>query len=80
VPDVDVSKQEAVLLASRLEEWNLVAKGTSGSVFRKRNETSYAFYRMQVSLCVCAVINGLVNEVGFENSLEGWRLFIDSSK
>ncbi|GFG37439.1 hypothetical protein Cfor_07168 [Coptotermes formosanus] len=59
--------------ASRLQEWNLLAKGTRVSVFRRRSETSSAFYRMQDSLCLCADINGLMNELGIE-------LLIDYSK
>jgi hypothetical protein len=80
VHDLSLSKQQAELLASRLQEWNLLPKATRVSLFRKRNETSSAFYRMQDSLCVCADINGFINEQGIRNNPQEWQLFIDSSK
>jgi hypothetical protein len=78
VRDLGLSKHQAEILVSRLQEWNLLAKRTRVSAFRKRNETFSAFYRMQDSLCVCADINGLMNQLGIEHSPQEWRLFIQS--
>ena len=80
VRDLGLSKQHAQLLGSRLQEWNLLAKDTKLSVFRKRNDKLTRYFTMENSVCACKNVNGLIDELNIEYNPEEWRLFIDSSK
>lgn len=78
--DLGLSKQQAELLGSRLQEWNLLAKGTTITSFRKRNANFSVFFKVEGPMCVCFDIVGLMNELGLTHISTEWRLFIDSSK
>lgn len=80
VRDLHLSKYKAELLASRLQEWNLLAENTKVSVFRKRNEMLSSHFSKENVLCYCKDINALMNDLGFTYNPNEWRLFIDSSK
>ena len=80
VNDLSLSKQQAELLGSRLQEWNLLAKGTTITSFRKRNANFSMFYKLEGSMCVCFDIVGLMAEFGIHHITTEWRLSIDSSK
>lgn len=80
VRDLGLSKQQSELLGSRLQEWNLLAKGAKVTVFRKRHMTLSSFFDMQDCMCFCTDILGLMNEIGISHNPTDWRLFIDSSK
>lgn len=45
VRDLDLSKNQAELLGSRLQGWNLLSPGTKISVFRKRHEDLTRFFK-----------------------------------
>lgn len=80
VRDLGLSKQQAELLGSRLQEWNLLAKGTTITSFRKRNANYSVFYKIEGPMCVCFDIVGLMSELEIPHTSTEWRLFIDSSK
>lgn len=76
-----MSKQRSELLVSRLKGWNLLAKGTKISSFRKRNATTFcAFYNMENSLGTYSDIDSLMQELNIYHSPCEWRLFIDLLK
>ncbi|KAL4713600.1 hypothetical protein ACJJTC_016683 [Scirpophaga incertulas] len=78
--DLGLSKQQSELLGSRLQEWNLLAQGTTITSFRKRNANFSVFFKIEGPMCVCFDIVGLMNELGLTHISTEWRLFIDSSK
>ena len=53
VRDLGLSKQHAQLLGSRFQEWNLLAKDTEISVFRKRNDKLTSYFAMENCVCAC---------------------------
>lgn len=79
VRDLDLTKEEAELLASRMLQWKLLAKGTKVTVFRKRHERFAKFFEKKDSIVYCNDINGLMEGLGFPHIVEEWRLFIDGS-
>ncbi|KAL4702128.1 hypothetical protein ACJJTC_000132 [Scirpophaga incertulas] len=72
--DLGLSKQQFELLGSRLQEWNLLAQGTTITSFRKRNANFSVFFKIEGPMCVYD------NELGLTHISTEWRLFIDSSK
>jgi hypothetical protein len=80
VRDLNLSKNQAELLGSRLQGWNLLAKGTTISIFRDRNKNFSKFFSMNGNLCFCSDIDGLMMALGYNHNPQEWRLFIDSSK
>ena len=80
IRDLSLTKDNAEVLGSRLKEWNLLADDARTSVYRKRHQNLSRFYQMSNTMCYCADINGLMEELGFQHNVDEWRLFIDSSK
>lgn len=82
VRDLSLSKSQAELLGSRLQQWNLLAKGTKITVFRNRHDDLVAFFSMDDKnhLVYCNDIDALFEAFGIEHEPNAWRLFIDSSK
>lgn len=80
VRDLSLSKQQAELLGSRLQQWNLLTDDTTISHFRNRNVNLSTFFQMQGQACVCTDIDNLMLELGYPHNPQEWRLFIDSSK
>lgn len=80
VRDLQLSKDHAELLGSRLQQWNLLASGTKVTIFRTRNQELSSFFIMQDKICVCVSPNGVMERLGFQHNPDEWRLFIDSSK
>jgi hypothetical protein len=75
VRHLNLSKAQAEVLGSRLKEWNLVQKGTTVSVFRKRQTGLSSYFAMGDSLCYCNDVDGLLDSLAKKR-----KLFIDSSK
>jgi hypothetical protein len=80
VRDLSLAKQQAEVLASRLQGWNLLAPETRVSTFRNRHEKFSPFYKKEGNFCFCSDVIGLMNEFGCHYDPEEWRLFIDASK
>ncbi|KAI6648548.1 hypothetical protein LOD99_8028 [Oopsacas minuta] len=80
VRDLDLSKDKAELLASRLKQKNLLDKDVLVSHYRKRNFDLAQYYTTDGPLCYCNDIEGLYANLIQEHSSSDWCLFIDSSK
>lgn len=79
VRDLNLSKQNAELLGSRLQEWNFLDKSTS-ITYRNRNNELKKYFESVATMCICKDIFGLTTEMGIRYTTDDWRLFIDSSK
>lgn len=80
VRDLSLSKEKSELLASRLQEWNLLQKGTTTSHFRDRHTKFARYFRMENDICFCPDVSSLMTELDCSYIPEQWRLFIDSGK
>lgn len=80
VRDLNLSKIEAELLGSRLQQFKCLAPSVTITSFRTRNTELSKFFRDEDLLCFCDDIDGLFTEIGQEHDPSEWRLFIDSSK
>ncbi|KAK2578077.1 hypothetical protein KPH14_001025 [Odynerus spinipes] len=80
IRDLNLTKDKAELLASRLQGWNLLSSDTKVSVFRNRNQGFEEFFTTEKDLCYCHDVQSLFTQLGFLHKPKDWRLFIDSSK
>jgi hypothetical protein len=80
VRDLNLSKDKAELLGSRLKQKHLLAKGVLVSHYRKRNSRLATFFTDHADLCYCHDISGLFTSLSEEYIPADWRLFIDSSQ
>ena len=80
IRDLALSKQKAVLLASQLQENNLLQKDVVVSHYRKRNIDLSAVFRVDGPLCYCYDITSSFEKLGEDLMASEWRLFLDSSK
>ena len=81
VRDQYLPKQSAELLASRLQEKNLLHAGTSVTFYRKREEELSEYFTFEDGLVFCNDIHYFLLDLGLrEYKHEEWILFIDSSK
>ena len=80
VRDLELTKEKAELLGSRLQERNLLKPATKISHFRSHNMKFSSFYAQEENVCFCNDISGLMQEIGCCYDPSEWRLFIDSSK
>ena len=76
VRDLDLPKNAAKLLASRLHERNLLTSGTKVTFYRYREQALLQFFTMQNGFVYCNDMHGLMNCVCEPSE---WRLFIGSS-
>ncbi len=79
--DLNLSKESAQLLGSRLRENDLLAPGTTFSWYRNREREFRPFFTVDEakSLVYCNNIAGLIESLGVKYDATEWRLFIDSS-
>ena len=81
VRDLNLPKQSAELLASRLQEKHLLKTGTSVSFYRNREEKLRKYFHSDGQLVYCTDVKGLLLAMGLPAYRSNdWRLFIDSSK
>ena len=80
VRDLDLPKESAELLGSRLKEKNLLAPGTSFSWYRKRERDFLQYFSQEDELVFCNDITGLLSMFNVNYDVKEWRLLIDSSK
>lgn len=79
--DLNLSKESAQLLGSRLREKRLLAPGTTFYWYRDREREFRKFFTFdEASLLVyCNNIADLIKSMGLKYDAMEWRLFIDSS-
>ena len=80
VHDLYLSKENAEVLGSRLQQWNLLGPETTISSLRIRNQSLAHYYASAENICYCKDIEGLMTELGCEHNPAHCRLFINSSK
>ena len=80
VRDLYLPKQSAELLASRLQEKNLLHACTSVIFYRKREEELLKYFTSKDGLVFCNDMHHLLLDLGLREYKPEWRLFIDSSK
>ena len=75
--DLNLTKESAQLLGSRLRECNLLAPGTTYFWYRNRDEEfrKYFSYDKDHSLVYCQDVSGLISALGIVYVSEEWRLF-----
>ncbi|GBP63242.1 hypothetical protein EVAR_56623_1 [Eumeta japonica] len=80
IRDLDLSKERAELLASRLKEKSL-SSGVKIIFYRTREQNLLQFFSSDENLVFCHNVNGLMTFMGLKTyHASDWRLFIDSSK
>lgn len=82
IRELDLSKKKSELLASRLQEKNLLTTETKVTYYRNRSDEFLKFYTWENNneLCVITDIDGLMEKLDIEYEPSEWRLFIDASK
>ena len=81
IRDLNLPKQTAEVLASRLQEKHLLKAGASVSFYRNRKENLRKYFQSDGQLVYCTDVEGLLLAMGLsEYRSNDWRLFIDSSK
>ncbi|GBN42007.1 hypothetical protein AVEN_182617-1 [Araneus ventricosus] len=63
VRDLELSKSKAEILASRLQQWNLLEKNVRVSSFRTRHLLFESFFKKEDCLVFCCDIDGLLKEL-----------------
>ena len=76
IRDLTLNKQQSELLASSLQQWNLLAGDARASAFRKRAWELQQHFSMDKGLC--PDIKGLFDDLGLEYESTQWKLFIDA--
>ena len=78
---MDLSKQAAEILASRMNEKHVLHSFAKVSLYRKRDELFLPYFKEEKQLVYFHNVPGLLSELGIPSyNLEEWRLFLDSSK
>ena len=79
--DLGLLRKASEILASRLNEKNLLEQGVKESYFGTRESTFLQYFRSDIGFVFYRNIPGLLKELGLsiQNPNE-WQMFIDSSK
>ena len=80
IRDLELPKNKAELLASRLQQWNLLDHSVKVTTFRTRNQEFEQLFKTVGYFIYCKDIDGLMDAMHMRNSPQQWRLFIDASK
>lgn len=80
VRDLNLSKKQAELLASRFKNWNLLEKDTRICSYRKRHEELKPYFLQEKDLIFCTDVSSVMSKLNYPYNPMDWRLFIDSSK
>ena len=80
IRNLALSKQKAELLASRLQENNLLQKDVLVSHYRNRNTDLSTVFKVDGQLCYCYDIANLFEKQGEDHIASECRFFLDSSK
>ena len=81
VRDLDLSKQAAEILASRLNEKHVLHSSAKVSFYRKRDELFPPYFKEEKQLVYGDNVPGLLDELGIPSyNPEEWRLFWTAPK
>lgn len=81
IRDLNLSKEQSELLASRLKEKKCLAPHTKITTYRTREKDLLKYFSYQNDLVFCQDVKGLMSNMGLQQYTPyDWRLFIDSSK
>ena len=81
VRDLDLSKQAAEILASRLKEKHVLHSSAKVSFCRKRDELFLPYFKEEKQLVYCDNVSGLLSELDIPScNPEEWQLFLDIFK
>ena len=81
IRDLNLPKQSAEVLVSRLQEKHLLKAGTSVSFYRNQEENLRKYFQSDGQLVYCTDVKGLLLAMGLSAYRSNdWRIFIDSSK
>ena len=81
IRDLNLSKEAAEILASRLKNKNCLGTGASITFYRTRKNELLPHFSEKKELLYCKDIEGLLLKMGVSRyRAQKWRLFIDNSK
>jgi len=80
VRDLNLTKDAAEILASRLHEKRLLSPGTLVTFYRNRQKELEQYYNQDDSITYCVDIAAVMSKLRVNYEPNEWRLFIDSSK
>ena len=80
IRDLNLSKNMAEILGSRLKERNWLGNYVKISLYWNRKKDLTTYFSSQDTLIYCNDVDGLMRAFGHEHQPENWRLFIDSNK
>ena len=80
IRDLELLKNKAELLVSKLQQWNLLHLSVKVTAFRTRDQEFEQFSKPVGYFTYCKDTDGLMDAVHVRHSPEQWRLFIDVSK
>lgn len=78
--DLQLSKANSELLASRLQQLGYLDEKTRVTFYRNRSNSLAKFFSKTVDFCYCNDVPGLFAALGERHDADEWRLFIDGSK
>ena len=82
VRDLNLSKETLEILASRLNEKNLLQPGTNITFYRRREKDLLPYFSKENNLVFCNDVGRLLQKMGlaeYSYNPQEWHLFIDSS-
>ena len=80
ISDFELPKHKAELLASRLQQWNLLHHSVKVTPFCTRNQEFEQFFKTVDYFTYCKDVDALMDAMRMRHSCEKWRIFIDVSK
>lgn len=82
IRDLNLPKDKAELLGSRLKERNMLEEGVSTTTARHRHREFSTYFAMENNLCYCDDAESLMQQLCSSEPYrpDDWRLFIDSGK
>ena len=80
VRDLNLTKSNSKLLASRLQQSNLLVPDTKVSFYRQKSQDLISHFSTDGELCYCNDVSALCQSNGMIHDQTNRRLFIDSSK
>ena len=81
IRDLNLPKESAELLASRLKERHFLQAKTNVTFYRNREANFFPYFKQYEEIVVCNDVELLLMKLGvIHYEANSWRLFIDSSK